>query len=155
EAQSSDRAVEAVLVWQDVLVEHVHEAVAYANTALTLDVQLQALAEQRSALQAQTAGLQAGADVRTRLDGLDREYARLSAEFAAASQKSLGLSAELLVQKLSRTRVYLDPVRPFGVLMLVGAVVGLCAWGLWWLLEISRRRPVPPAGASAGQEPRP
>ena len=74
-----------------------------------------------------------------RQDQLEQTYLRLTQEYAQASQNGMGLSAELLVQKLSRTRVYLDPVRPLGLMMLVGAGLGLLAWSAWTLVTLSRR----------------
>jgi hypothetical protein len=74
-----------------------------------------------------------------RQDELEQTYLRLTQEYAQASQNGMGLSAELLVQKLSRTRVYLDPVRPLGLMMLVGAGLGLLAWAAWMLFSLSRR----------------
>jgi len=207
-----DRAVEAVLVWQDVLVEHVHAAVGQANQALVLDTQLNSLAQMRAQgqdtlatleqgqaalhtwqtdlnsrpadqplasgdhdrLQQTLVPLQAAGLLPERLQemppagvlarqhaawisqvlaalnqslsaarehqaSLDAEYALLSAQFAEASQKSLGLSPELLVQKLSRTRVYRAPGRPVGSTIRVGAGLGWIAWALWGLYGTARQ----------------
>jgi hypothetical protein len=228
ESQFPDRAIEAVLVWQDVLVDHVHRAVAEANQALTVDTQIQSLAQTRVQAQEQLialtnaqqaindwrlaqvqepaeqpldpderadlqqileplqnsptslnlAGFPASQASRAELlawleplqarleqsvsaagehsDSLEGEYQDLSAQFAQASQGSLGLSPELLVQKLSRTRVYLEPVRPWGVMMLVGAVVGWIVWALWWLYGANQRfRATHPAKQPVGGEASP
>jgi hypothetical protein len=49
-AENTDprRATEAVTVWQDVVVDHVHQAVLDSQQALILDLQLRALEEQQS-----------------------------------------------------------------------------------------------------------
>ncbi len=199
-----ERAIEAVLTWQDVIVERVHAAVEQSNRALSLDAQIEAAAQEQAriaqsleslrdkqaALREWQARLTAaaptlplsradsealrraaqpfneadfppsgapGSEVAAWLNGaqaqtteavqaallrqreLQQNYLELSQAYTQASQAGLGLSAELLVQKLSRTRVYLDPVRPLGVMMLVGAGLGLLAWAGWMLLSLSRR----------------
>lgn len=207
ESPLPDRAIEAVLVWQDVLVEHVHAAVAEANRSLTIDAQMQGLAPTLAEAQAnwlnlaraqnalpawitgqnakpaaapldptewaaldqilaplsaalvldgrpapgasrrevldwlaavQTGLARAATDAQAHSHALETQYQSLATQFSQASQASLGLSPELLVQKLSRTRVYLEPVRPFGIMMLVGALLGWAAWALWWLYGVAR-----------------
>ncbi len=222
ESPLPDRAIEAVLVWQDVLVDHVHAAVAEANHALTIDAQMQGLAPtlaeaqadwltltraqnalqtwlagqsakppaapldptERAALEqilaelpaelapgrppaptlprrallawleaAQTSLARAATDAQAHSHALETQYQALATQFSQASQASLGLSPELLVQKLSRTRVYLDPVRPFGVMMLVGTLLGWAAWALWWLYGAAQAagaaRPAPGSEAAS------
>lgn len=143
EHPEQDRAIEAVVAWQDVIVAYVHNAVAQANQALSLDGQLRPLAEQVAQAQAALAGIETDPAARlaaqNRLEALEQEYQDLSAQFTTASQASLGLAAELLVQKLSRTRVDVTIVRPFGISMLVGLGLGLIAWAGWFLLTASRR----------------
>jgi len=48
------RATEAVTVWQDVVVEHVHQAVQESQQALLFDLQLRALEEKRNQIVIQT-----------------------------------------------------------------------------------------------------
>ena len=61
------------------------------------------------------------------------------AQYIDASNGSLGLSAELLVQKISDRKLEQTTVRPTGVAILVGAGVGLILWALIWLVAPALR----------------
>lgn len=202
-------ATQAVLTWQDVIVERVHLAVAEAQNALLIASRLEALADARAAAEQQHVLLQQAKtqleDWRSRLaeqqplrdeermrlwleftqiaegegwrltkdafpvDGspnpaylawlekvlplLDREiglahkqievqdqqYAELSAQYSQALEASLGLSAELLVQKISDRKLQLTIERPTGALILIGAAIGWIVWAMGWLIRPALR----------------
>lgn len=205
-------ATQAVLLWQDVVVEQVHTAVAEARNVMFYDLQLKTTADTQAAaadrttvlIQAQErlktadAGLAAlpaadalsdserfGVLETVNLDGeisswtrietafppsgspvsayrdwlasvdaalqaeiataqaryqrqADR-YAELSEQYALAAQASLGLSGELIVQKVSDRRLSATEVRPSGEAVLIGAGLGLIVWGLIWLVRPASR----------------
>jgi hypothetical protein len=211
-------ATEAVILWQDVIVEQVHTSVAAAKEALETDLQMQAtagaqagaadqvaaLTDTQDRLEELHAGLSVGSP-RTILDAptrmliwqaaapvvateagrllgesfpaaeapardylewigqvmplIDAElggahwqyqvhaarYEELAQQYAQAADASLGLSAELLVQKISDRRLNASQVRPAGQAMLIGAGLGLIAWFLGFLvrpaLQAARRAP--------------
>jgi len=70
------------------------------------------------------------------LDVLENETGSL---FAQASQKSLGLSATLDVDKISGSRTQQMVTRPTGMLMLAGSLLGLIVWLVFWFGSISLR----------------
>jgi hypothetical protein len=206
------RAAQAVVAWQDVVVEQVHAAVAQAQSALLLSDELKAamdeearalsllaaygqvqdelqtwratlakrpadqvLAESERLLLQQTiaqvaqgatwqelletfpvsgssnqafiawiehaspllvASIQAS---QGRVDALEQRQPELKAQYIDASNSSLGLSAELLVQKISDRKLEQTAVRSTGVAILVGAGVGLILWALIWLVAPALR----------------
>ncbi|MDI6693683.1 MAG: hypothetical protein QME21_01435 [Anaerolineales bacterium] len=202
-------ATQAVLAWQDVIVERVHFAVAEAQNALLFASQLEALAGARAVAEQQHALLQQakmqlegwrsrltdqsplGDDERMRLwmefaqvaegdrwrlakdafpmdgspnrlylawleevlplldqeidltqkqiEAQDQQYAELSAQYSRALDASLGLSAELLVQKISDRKLQLTVERPTGVLILIGAAIGWIVWAMGWLIRPALR----------------
>lgn len=68
---------------------------------------------------------------------LELRQEQATAQFAQASQESLGLSATLDVDKISETRLQQSVIRPTGKLMLAGSLLGLVAWFAIWLGSIS------------------
>ena len=76
---------------------------------------------------------------KTRLKKLDAQATEIKRQFAEASQKSRGLSATLDVEKISGARVEQSIVRPTGMLVLVGSLLGLVAWLIQWFSRISLR----------------
>lgn len=202
-------ATQAVLTWQDVIVERVHLAVAEAQNALLIASRLEAIANARAIAEQQQLLLQQtkiqlegwrsrlteqpplrdeermrlwleftqvaegeewqlakdafpadGSPNRAYLAWLeevlpllnreielaqeqikaqDQQYAELSAQYSQAVEASLGLSAELLVQKISDRKLQLTIERPTGVLILSGAFVGLVAWAMGWLVRPALR----------------
>jgi hypothetical protein len=68
-----------------------------------------------------------------------QRYEVLAEQYAQAARDSLGLSAELLVQKISDRRLDAEQVRPTGQAMLVGAALGLIVWFLGWLVRPALR----------------
>lgn len=204
------RAGQAVTAWEEVVVERVHTAVLASQRAMVLDLQLQAIAQQRLVYHSQIERLgqvhkvmqqtlleldarpadapldqeehwklwrQVGkldlghvwsvllnsfpsqpapasayrgwlaqaaplveaelADLEELNDQLDQRQQAAAAQFAEASQESLGLSATLDVDKISETRLERTVVRPTGKLMLAGSLLGLVVWFAFWLGSIS------------------
>lgn len=205
-------AAQAVIAWQDVVVEQVHIAVAQAQNALLLGDELKSLTDEKARAIGQMAAMnqireelqtwhstlssrpgeqalieserlllqqaldQAGQgdawqalltvfpvsgsphqayldwieralpllDARVevlqgRIDAIEQRQPELAALYTAAADQSLGLSAELLVQKISDRKLEQTVVRPTGVAMLVGAGVGLILWALIWLVAPALR----------------
>ncbi len=73
------------------------------------------------------------------LQDLKAQEQEASALFAEASQKSLGLSATLDVDRLSGTPIRPSVTRPTGLLMLFGSLAGLVVWLACWFSKISLR----------------
>lgn len=205
-------AAQAVIAWQDVVVEQVHAAVAQAQNALLLGDELKSVTDEKTRATSQMAALaqirdelqawqttlagsqaepalseserlllqqtldQAGQSaawqalaaafplsgsrnedytdwiegalqllnaqievLQQRIDVTGRRQPELAALYTTAADQSLGLSAELLVQKISDRKLEQTIVRPTGVAMLVGAGVGLILWALVWLLAPALR----------------
>lgn len=201
-------ATQAVILWQDVVIETVHEAVASAQTALQTDEQMEAIAVAQAELSEQSAlltrlqqnadqqlaelallddsavlneekraallqallpieelsfpgGFETGgppqsapvsaykdwlADLQVHLsaqaDAVQiqsedhrQRYAALEVRYAQTARAALGLSAELLVQKISDRKLDAGEVRPTGVSVLVGASLGFLAWVFVWLIR--------------------
>jgi hypothetical protein len=206
-------AAQAVIAWQDVIVEQVHTAVAQAQSALLISDEWKAIADRTARAESQVAGLeqirrelfdwQADLSARpasqalaesdrlllrqlfdqtgdpdawqsmlsiyptpgspndafigwvdqalpllekqirvsqARVDMLDRWQTDLSASYTDATNNSLGLSAELLVQKISDRKLEQITVRSTGIAILVGAAVGLILWALVWLVTPALRK---------------
>lgn len=203
-------AAQAVIAWQDVVVEKVHAAVAQAKNALLIGDEWKAIADQVAQAKSQIAGqdqirsqllewqavlsarpaaealaepdrtrllqlfdqtgpteptgafqallavypavgssnlaylgwlqqalslLEAQNQVSgARLEEMERWQTDLAAGFTDATDNSLGLAAELLVQKISDRKLEQETVRSTGVAILVGAGVGLIIWALVWLV---------------------
>jgi hypothetical protein len=70
---------------------------------------------------------------------LDVQEQETGSLFAQASQKSLGLSATLDVDKISGSRTQQMVTRPTGMLMLAGSLLGLIVWLVLWFGSISLR----------------
>ncbi len=68
------------------------------------------------------------------LEGKINEIASIYAE---SSRKSFGLSANLQVDKITNAQPVRTIVRPTGLLVLVGGILGLIAWTILWLTQIS------------------
>lgn len=211
-AENTDpqRAEQAVITWEAVVVERVHSAVLASQRAMVIDLQLRAIAQQRlthlakierlrqaheamehalinpEALAAdasldqnvhwdlwrQMGRLDLGQAWNSLLDAfppqsspagvyrdwlmqaiplveaetldleeqthqLDQRQQEAAAQFAQATQESLGLSATLDVDKISETRLQQFVVRPTGKLMLAGSLLGMVIWFAFWLGGIS------------------
>jgi hypothetical protein len=73
------------------------------------------------------------------LEDLNAQASEVKRQFSAASQKSRGLSATLDVEKISGARTEHSIIRPTGILVLVGSIIGLVAWLIQWFAGISLR----------------
>lgn len=206
------RAAQAAIVWRDVVLKAVNDAVANARATLMTDIELQGLASREAELLANQAALSeieknlqalqsrlaAGPDSalggtermqvlawagqaaalnpawQPLLDGFPAEDAsagdylpwieqalvlagedlsRQGTELAALAETrsaleqaynesargSGGFSSTLIVEKLSEGTEEIETLRPTGLLILVGGVLGLLAWTLVWLGRIALR----------------
>lgn len=79
--------------------------------------------------------------VQGQIDSLEQERASLVEEYGAASKKSMGLSANLEVDKVSEAQPHQTIVRPTSTLMLIGGIFGLMVLAIIWLLQVTLRRP--------------
>jgi len=75
----------------------------------------------------------------SQVDALEENIQRLTAQYEDASQNSLGLSADLLVDKITDEEPVQSIVRPTGQLMLIGSILGLIVWGYLFMARIGMR----------------
>lgn len=212
ESDSPLRAAQAVVVWQDVVVERVHDAVNHSQNTMVLDRQLQSTTASQAQVISRTAELtqiretlqawqintsQYPADqplgtterwallspltnanlspawepllatfpseetplreysdwlekistsldletsaLQNQVESLETEKQAIAAQYAEASQTSLGLSPELVVDKITDAQPAQNVVRPTGLLILIGSSLGLITWIIIWLVNISLR----------------
>ena len=66
-------------------------------------------------------------------------YQTLANEYNRASQVSLGLSANLEVEKINDAPPEVNVVRSTGVLIVVGSCLGLMLWMFLWAWQLSQR----------------
>lgn len=78
--------------------------------------------------------------LQTQITNLEREHDDIAINYADASQKSLGLSADLIVDKITDSQPQISIVRPTGSIILVGALLGFIAWSLYWFVSLSSRK---------------
>jgi hypothetical protein len=215
EHKNPQHASQAVTVWQDVVLEHVHAAVNESQRAMVLEFQLKSIIEAQSQIITSTETLkqtridlaswhadlaQAAQDAplentqrwqlwrllarnntdpgwspllkafpdpraatsdylawveqatlaldetirsqEKQIEEITSQVSEVKRQFAEASQKSRGLSATLDVEKISGARVEQSIVRPTGMLVLVGSILGLVAWLIQWFSRISLRNKV-------------
>lgn len=72
------------------------------------------------------------------LDSLEQDRIGLLVEYTHQSKSSLGVSPNLVIEELSDTPTEGSVVRPIGFLILVGGFLGLLAWVMTCLVQISR-----------------
>jgi len=77
------------------------------------------------------------ADLEQSLATLEAEQTDLSVRYASEMQKSLGLAPSLVVEGMDQLSP--KPIRPVGLIILIGGVIGLLAWILWQIFRISNR----------------
>jgi hypothetical protein len=75
-----------------------------------------------------------------RVEAMEQRQAALAARYTQATNESLGLAPELLVQKISDRKLEQTVVRPTGAAILIGAAVGLILWALIWLVVPAFRK---------------
>lgn len=79
------------------------------------------------------------ASLQSLVDELDNTVKQLKKEYAAASRKSWGLSANLVVDTIADLPAVIRQIRPTSEMLLVGALLGLITWLLLWLGRIGMR----------------
>ena len=70
---------------------------------------------------------------------LQQKNDEIAADYKNSSDKSFGLSGNLLIDSLSNQPSEKYPVRPQGALILIGASLGLLLWIILWLTGITLR----------------
>jgi hypothetical protein len=70
---------------------------------------------------------------------LTSEYKALAPEYTRAADDSRALLANLEVQLTNTEPPQVAHLRPSGSLMLIGGALGLLVWGIFWLVQITRR----------------
>ena len=70
------------------------------------------------------------------IDALEESKQSLITQYEAASQKSQGLSVDLLVDKITDDEPEQSIVRPTGQLMLIGSILGLIVWAYLFMARI-------------------
>lgn len=73
------------------------------------------------------------------MDRLSQEYDQLYARWYQERDASRGLTAYLMVTPLEERRPQVQAVRPLGMMIFVGGLLGLLAWGIIWLARPLRR----------------
>jgi len=79
--------------------------------------------------------------VQAQIDSFEQERKSLVEAYGAASKESMGLSANLEVDKVSQAQPHQTIVRPTSTLMLIGGIFGLMVFVIIWLLQLTLRRP--------------
>lgn len=70
----------------------------------------------------------------------DKNYALLAEKYATASEKSLGLSTSLNIEPITTELPQITQIRPIGLLLLIGTLLGVIVWLLFNLVQISQKR---------------
>ncbi|MBN2549207.1 MAG: hypothetical protein JXB15_08625 [Anaerolineales bacterium] len=114
--------------WRSLLETFPTPASPYADYQAWLNQVMPSINQEIQTLQAQ-------------VDVVEIEKNDAAAQYMAASQKSLGLSAELQVDRITQDPPALTIVRPTALLMLVGGFLGLAVWTLLWLGRLALHLP--------------
>jgi hypothetical protein len=75
--------------------------------------------------------------LQAQISALETEKNALAERYAAASQESLGLSANLVVEKISDSPVPASAMRPTGMLVFIGGMLGIILWAILWVAKIA------------------
>jgi hypothetical protein len=75
----------------------------------------------------------------SQIENLQVEHDQVASEYEQTAIESRALSAGMEVAQIKEQSPEIVHLRPAGTLMLVGGVLGLLAWMLIWLYQISRR----------------
>ena len=67
---------------------------------------------------------------------LEKEKETASKNYTAATKNSLGLSASLVVDQVTNAPAELSAIRPSGVLVLIGGLLGLIFWAMIWISRV-------------------
>jgi uncharacterized protein involved in exopolysaccharide biosynthesis len=81
--------------------------------------------------------------LQSQIQAMEGEIATVNTRFLAAADQSHGLSAMVLVEKLAEGLWQVRSTRPTGVSMLIGGVLGLILWLLFWLVRLGWRYRAP------------
>jgi hypothetical protein len=73
------------------------------------------------------------------IDDLNRHYENLAAEYRQNSDLSRGLSGNMEVGQIKSNSLQANPLRPTGVLVLIGGLIGFLVWMIISLAQITRR----------------
>ncbi len=73
----------------------------------------------------------------SQFETLEGQKQALAAQYTQAAKKSLGLSADLEVEGITSDQPQVTLVRPTGLLILVGSLLGLIAWLAQWIVRIA------------------
>jgi hypothetical protein len=77
-------------------------------------------------------------DLETHLTSLNQEYSAQAEQYSQESDDSLGISPNLEVENIEQTTV--KPIRPIGILSVIGGLIGLLIWVLTQLVMITHRK---------------
>jgi hypothetical protein len=77
--------------------------------------------------------------LQTQIQTLEKYNQEVFAQYSDASRKSYGLSANLQVREITNDPPELYTVRPTGLLMLAGGLLGLLLWTTLWIARITMR----------------
>jgi hypothetical protein len=75
--------------------------------------------------------------LQNQIEILETERQNLTEKYAETSQRSLGLSPDLIVDRITDDQPEQDITRPTSLLILIGGLLGLIAWAFVWLAKIS------------------
>lgn len=75
----------------------------------------------------------------TQVEALQKEQITLSSEYELSLHNNLGLSADLQVDSVTTDPPQITMVRPTGLLMLVGGLLGLGSWLAQWAIRITQQ----------------
>lgn len=73
------------------------------------------------------------------IDTLEVEHKDLSVQYDLAADQSRALSGNLEVSQIKDEPPNVISLRPTGTLMLIGGLLGLLAWMMGWLVQITRK----------------
>lgn len=97
------------------------------------------LAYQNWLRQADELALIQAANLDVQAASIQQSYAQLASHYAQASEQSLGLSPDLHVEPITSEPPQISQVRPLGLLMVIGASLGMISWLLLNLVRINRK----------------
>jgi hypothetical protein len=89
-------------------------------------------------------GVLAGLDqelqtLQAQAEALEQQRGQTAQQYALVSKDSLGLSADLQVDPITDEPPLQSTVRPTGLLMLIGTLLGLMSWATLWVISITMR----------------
>lgn len=103
----------------------------FPNTLASRQEYLAWINELLTALERETQILQ------KQIETLEQEHHNLAANYAVTSQRSLGLSPDLIVDRITDDQPEQNITRPTSLLILIGGLLGLILWSFIWIAKIS------------------